>query len=74
MSYCSICGEYVECTHPVDFVDADDLPKELEEYVGLGHYLDDTDATAAEEEFWENCAHLCHDCMKKYRPWIVWWG
>lgn len=74
MSECSICGEYSEETHPVDFRGADDLPKELEHYIGIGSYLDDTQASAASEEFWDNCAHLCPTCFKKYYPWIVWWG
>jgi len=74
LSECSLCGEYSECLHPVDFRWAEDLPKELEEYIGIGSYLDDTDASEAAEEFWEYCARICHNCFKKYYKWIVWWG
>ena len=74
MSECSLCGEYSECLHPVDFRWAEDLPEELEEYIGIGSYLDDTDASEAAEEFWEYCARICHECFKKYYKWIVWWG
>ena len=74
MTECSICGEYSEETHPVDFRDADDLLEELEAYIGIGSYLDDTQASEAAEEFWDNCAYLCPKCFKKYFSWIVWWG
>lgn len=78
MSYCSFCNEYDDDTHPVSFglYDKNDprVPKEIKPYIGLGHYLDDLDASAAEDEFWENCAHLCDECFKKYYHWIVWWG
>lgn len=77
MSYCSICNKYSECTHPVDFkADPSDprCPEEIKSYLGLGDFLDDTQASQATEEFWENCAHLCHECMFKYRQWIVWHG
>ena len=49
-------------------------PKEIEQYIGLGDYLDHTEASEATEEFWENCAHICHECFSKYTKWIVWWG
>ena len=77
MSECSLCGEYSEDLHPVDFkADSSDprCPEEIKEYLGLGSFLDDTQASAASEEFWDNCAHLCSDCFRKYIKWIVWWG
>lgn len=76
MSECSICGEYSEDLHPVSFHThpKKKTPQEIEQYIGLGGYLDDMDASEANEEFWENCAHLCHGCFKKYFDWIVWWG
>jgi hypothetical protein len=78
MSECSICGEYDDCLHPVDFKYSEDMPKEvltiLRPYLGIGDYLDDLDAAEGEEDFWENCAHICHKCFNKYFKWIVWWG
>lgn len=77
MSYCSLCGEYSECLHPVDFVaDRDDpeCPEIIKPYLGLGRYLDDLDSSDAADDFWNNCAHICHDCFKKYSNFIVWWG
>ena len=74
MSECSLCREYDEDLHPVDFKWSEDLPKELEEYIGIGGYLDDLDASEAAEEFWDNCARICNKCFKKYYKWIVWWG
>lgn len=76
MSECSICGEYSDCLHPVDFhsVEGKETPKEIEEFIGLGGYLDDTEASEGEDDFWENCARLCHACMEKYDAWIAWFG
>lgn len=77
MSECSICGEYSEDLHPVDFkADPDDpqTPEEIKEFLGIGCYLDDLNANDAADEFWENCAHLCHKCFAKYFRFIVWWG
>ena len=76
MSECSLCGEYSEDTHPVDFgLDENgECPEEIEEYIGIGSYLDDTDASDANAEFWEKCARICNECFKKYWKWIRWWG
>ena len=76
MSECSLCGEYSDCLHPVDFGYDEDgkCPEEIEGYIGIGSYLDDTDASDASEEFWENCARICHECFKRYWKWIRWWG
>lgn len=76
---CSICGEYSGCCHPVSFhghldEEGNPPPKEIEQYIGLDSYLDDTDAEKADEEFWSGCAYLCHECMNKYAFWIVWFG
>ena len=76
MSECSLCGEYSDCLHPVDFHTnpKKETPKEIEQYIGLGSFLDDMDASDADEEFWDNCARICHDCFKKFADWISWWG
>jgi len=77
MSECSICGEYSDCLHPVDFQanpNDPDCPEEIKPFLGIGTYLDDLDASEGEEDFWENCAHLCHKCFSKFSKWIVWWG
>ncbi len=76
MSECSLCGEYSNCLHPVAFEHnpKKETPKEIEEYIGLGSYLDDLDATEASEDFNENCAKICHGCFNKYFDWISWWG
>jgi len=77
MSECSLCGEYSEDLHPVDFkADRNDTkcPEEIKEYLGIGSYIDDLDASRAADEFWENCARICHKCFNKYFKWIVWWG
>lgn len=77
MSYCDMCKEYAECTHPVDFhADPDDpeTPEEIKQYIGLGHYIDDAESSFAAEDFWENCAHVCHECFPKYSRWISWSG
>jgi hypothetical protein len=76
MSECSLCGKYSEDLHPVSFEHNSNkpTPKEIEQYIGLGDYLDDTEASVAADEFWENCAHICHECFNKYFDWICWWG
>ena len=77
MGECSICGEYDEDLHPVDFeADPEDpeCPEEIKKYLGLGDYLDDTDANEAADDFWENCARICGECFRKYGQFIVWWG
>jgi len=77
MSECSLCGEYSEDLHPVDFKanpNNPTCPEEIKEYLDLGAFLDDIEASQATEEFWDNCAHICHECFSKYVDWIVWWG
>jgi hypothetical protein len=77
MSECSICGKYSDCLHPVAFKghpDNPEVPEEIKQFLGIGEYLDDLDASEADEDFWENCARLCHECFAKYYGWIVWWG
>jgi hypothetical protein len=77
MSECSICGEYSDCLHPVNFhANPDDpkCPEEIKPFLGIGEYLDDLDASEADDDFWDNCAHLCHKCFSKFKDWISWWG
>jgi len=76
---CDLCDNPCECTHPVSFhghldEEGNPPPKEIQQYIGLGSYLDDTEAGDAMDEYWENCARLCHDCMNKYAYWITWFG
>lgn len=73
---CDLCKNESDCEHPVSFEPhpTKPTPPEIEEYIGLGGYLDDTDASEAADEFWDNCAHLCHECFTKYSDWISWWG
>jgi hypothetical protein len=73
---CDFCDND-ECDHPVSFggdLDDPEMPEEIKPYIGLGCYLDDLDASEAADDFWENCAHVCHECFNKYIKWIDWWG
>lgn len=77
MSECDLCNEYSDDLHPVDFQANPNnprCPEEIKEYLGIGNFLDDTEALQAAEEFWDKCAHICHDCFREYAEWIVWWG
>jgi len=76
MSGCSFCDDDSDDVHPVSFRNHPDFetPEEIKPYIGLGDFLDDTEASEAAEEFWENCAHVCEKCFRKYWNWIAWWG
>jgi len=73
---CDLCENESNCEHPVSFHThpTKPTPQEIKQYIGLGGYLDDLDAEEATDDFWENCARLCHDCMNKYVDWIDWFG